>query len=212
MMSLNMADFLGDARPGRRRRLSAAPGSRPCTACPSSPAWQHLERFRLQPFDVLGRRLRRRQQHAYRSRTRNPCSRPPPWSARWANPASGFAGDRQAAQRAGLDVRQRRRQRAGAQLHGAAEQRLIASPPPLNTTSASFGRFSRSFQELELDLRRRADRRRRAVVFFRIGPRERDEFLHRLRRQIGLHHEGIGRGRQFADARRSPCTDRRAVW
>ena len=55
------------------------------------------------------------------------------------------------------------------------------------------------FQHFELNLRRGADRRRRAVELVRIGAGERDEFLHRFRRQVGLDHEGIGRGGQFAN-------------
>src|SRR6202012_1406901 len=55
-------------------------------------------------------------------------------------------------------------------------------------------------QHLKLDLRRGADRRRRAIVFVGIGTGERDEFLDGLRRQGGFDDERIGRRRKLADA------------
>ena len=56
-----------------------------------------------------------------------------------------IAGDRKAAERASLDVRMRRRERAGRELRGAAKQRLQRVTAALVDEVSSFGRCSRSF-------------------------------------------------------------------
>ena len=78
-----------------------------------------------------------------RWQTRSPCSR-----LRHGRHI-GMSGQRRspvtARQRmcAGLDMRRGRRQRARRAAQCRASSAAIASPPPLNTTSDSFGRFSR---------------------------------------------------------------------
>ena len=77
-------------------------------------------------------------------------------------------------------------------LRRAAEQRLQRVAATLEDDVFKLGRLFAQFENLELNLRRRADRRRRSVELVRIGPGERDEFLHRPRRQLGLDHERVG--------------------
>src|ERR1039458_10003277 len=83
--------------------------------------------------------------------------------------------------RASLDVLCSRRQRAGAQLCGAAEQSLNGVAAALEHDVFQLGQIFAELQNLELDLRCRADWRCRTIKLLRIGPGERDEFLHRLR-------------------------------
>ena len=97
-----------------------------------------------------------------------------------------------------VDMRQCRRQRARAQLHGAAEQRRNRVAAALEHDVRKFWQIFADLEQLQLQLRRGADRRRRAVVLLGIAAGERDEILHILRRQFRFDHEGVRRRRKLA--------------
>ena len=159
---------------------------------------QDFERLRLQPVDVFGRRLRRRQQDAIdREDEVLVAGLLHGRHIRQIGPAA-FGADREAAQRAGLNVRQCRRQRARTELHGAAEQRGNGVAAALEHDVRKFWQFLADLEQLQLQLRRRADRRRRAIVLLGIAAGERDEFLHGFRRQFRLDNERVRRCRKLA--------------
>ncbi len=110
-----------------------------------------------------------------------------------------LAGDREALDRPGLDLRMRGRQHARAQLHGAGDQRLERVAAAGEHDRRHLLQSLAQLQHLRLQLRRGADRRRRDIELVRILLRERDELLHRADGKIGLDREHVRRNRKLAD-------------
>ena len=93
----------------------------------------------------------------------------------------------------------RRRQHAGTELHRAAQQRLQRLPAAGEDDGRHLGQPFARLQHLGLQLRCRADRRRRDIEFFRIGFGERDELLHRADTERWLDRKDVGRGGELGD-------------
>ena len=186
MICLNCVHFLGHARPGSVGAFGPHQEAGLKHLVLHLRRVENLERFRLQPFDV--RRAASWPEPAARCRwqRRNPCSRTPAWSARPADRASACS-----AQTASPRI-------VPALMcgtAGASEPEQIctvpassastASPPPLNTTLFEVRQlFAASSEASSCNCGVVPIGGVDAVVLLRIGARERDEILHRLRRQI----------------------------
>ena len=108
-------------------------------------------------------------------------------------------GDGEALDRAGLDLRMRRRQHAGTQLNGAREQRLERIAAAGEGDGCHLLQAFAQLEHLGLELGRGSDRRRRGVELVGIGLGEGDELLHRGGAEIRHHREHVRRHRELAD-------------
>ena len=76
---------------------------------------------------------------------------------------------------------------------------VMASPPPLNTTSESFGNFSRILSNSNCNCAVVPIGGVAQLYCSGLAAGERDEFLHGFRRQFRLDHERVRRCRKLAD-------------